>query len=226
MPTPGATGDVKTGTASAEQPPMVAVVPMSEVIYLGTLPAHVDLVSAKVGTPPGDKLMIVSTGDLVVSGDVSVREKGLLRAGQKVDILSESSGTTLTGTVLGVEETTAADPKDGQNASGAPTYTLRVKPDQPLPAEFAGKEVRLTVKAASSDGPVLAVPSAALSSGADGSTTVGVLQPDGSMRRVKVRPGISGDGFVEVTPEAGAMLAPGDKVVVGTQPGAAPGGQP
>jgi multidrug efflux pump subunit AcrA (membrane-fusion protein) len=73
------------------------------------------------------------------------------------------------------------------------------------------------VVAATTRAKVLIVPVAAVSAGADGKTAVTVVVADGSRRRVEVRPGASGDGYVQVTP-IGAALRPGDQVVVGTGP--------
>jgi hypothetical protein len=62
---------------------------------------------------------------------------------------------------------------------------------------------------------VTAVPVAALSAGADGSARVDVEDtPGGALRTVKVRTGLSAQGFVEVTALEGTLEV-GDRVVVG-----------
>jgi hypothetical protein len=58
------------------------------------------------------------------------------------------------------------------------------------------------------------VPLTAVYNGADGNTAVLKLLPDGTQQRVAVTAGVSGDGFVAVTPVDGALAA-GDLVVVG-----------
>ncbi|MCX4754308.1 peptidoglycan-binding domain-containing protein [Kitasatospora purpeofusca] len=213
-------GDTKTpstGTpASTSEPQTVVTVPMSEVVFLGALPVRVDTVSAAVGKAPADKMLTVSAGSPVVVAEVSAQEKSLLKEGQPVDILSEDSGLKVPGVVQAVVD--APPTTKGDQQGPAVGYLLRVMPSSPLPAELAGKEVRISITASSTDGAVLAVPSAAISAGADGQTSVTVLGADGHLRRVQVRPGASGGGFVAVTPGAGAVLTPGDKVVVGSTP--------
>ncbi|MFE6055272.1 peptidoglycan-binding protein [Kitasatospora sp. NPDC056446] len=214
-PPPGATGAPRQGVT----------VPMAELVYLPTLPARVRSVAAKVGAAPGEKLMTASAGEPVVEGEITAQERKLLKPGQAVEILYEGSGARHQAVVEHIADT-PTPAKDGQDGPvGAATYTLRVKPEGRLPADPAGAEVRLTVTAASSDGPVLAVPVAALSTGADGRAGVGVLGGDGTVRRVTVRAAARGSGYVEVVPDTGSVLAAGDRVVVGSHP-AGPGGRP
>jgi len=80
--------------------------------------------------------------------------------------------------------------------------------------------VRLTVQAAATEGEVLVVPISAVYADADGATAVLKLLDDGTQQRVVVTAGVSGDGYVAVTPvEEGALVA-GDRVVVGAGAGA------
>ncbi|MFD8521414.1 peptidoglycan-binding protein [Streptomyces capillispiralis] len=97
----------------------------------------------------------------------------------------------------------------------APYVPVVIAPDKPLGARWNGQAVRLTITSAQTEGEVLVVPSAAVTSRADGRTTVTVLR--GTTRtQVVVTPGLSGDGYVQVTPVEGG-LRPGDDVVVGTR---------
>lgn len=191
-------------------------VPASEVVYLGAFPARVETVAAVVGTAPSDKLLTISAGALVVNGSVAAYEKGLIRAGQKVQLFSEITGAHATGTVAAITVAPQSTAPDAA-ASSTPKYVVRVKPDRALPASWAGQDVRLNIAAASSGGKVLVVPSSAISSGADGRTTVSVTVAGGSARRVEVRTGMSGDGFVQVTPASGTLTA-GEHVIVGVAP--------
>lgn len=75
--------------------------------------------------------------------------------------------------------------------------------------------MRLTIEAASTGSKALVVPITALSSGADGRTTVTVIGPSDNRRRVEVRPGTAGDGYVAVTPVGRGELREGDAVVTG-----------
>jgi multidrug efflux pump subunit AcrA (membrane-fusion protein) len=61
---------------------------------------------------------------------------------------------------------------------------------------------------------VLVVPLVALTTAADGAGRVEVEAPDGTTSTVRVRPGLSADGYVEVDPVEPGDLQPGDRVVV------------
>ncbi|MFC9033611.1 peptidoglycan-binding protein [Streptomyces arboris] len=203
----------RLGQAEARSGPMV---PASEVVFLSGFPARVDSMTAKVGREVGEKLATVSAGRLVVKGSLGAQEKDLIRPGQKVEVLSEAYGDKVTATVASVADVlTAPEAGDEGAATDGQGYAVVVKPEAPLPARFAGQDVRLTIEAATSGKKVLVVPVSALSAGADSRTSVTVLTASGERRRVEVRAGTSGDGFTEVVPAEGARLAAGDKVIVG-----------
>ncbi|MFD0638218.1 hypothetical protein ACFQ9X_48375 [Catenulispora yoronensis] len=85
------------------------------------------------------------------------------------------------------------------------------------PAQLAGladSAVQMTVTIGASDGPVLAVPVAAVFTSADGQAKVRVLRSDGSEEPVPVTLGLAASGYVEVKPQAGTVLVEGDRVVV------------
>ncbi|MFB6887908.1 peptidoglycan-binding protein [Kitasatospora sp. NPDC056327] len=106
----------------------------------------------------------------------------------------------------------------GANPAGAaaPSYVpLAVTPAAPLPAELNGRNVRLTVLKDNADQPVTAVPVAAISTNASGRTSVTTVDAAGRRTTVPVTTGVSADGLVAVTPADGAVLGPGDQVVVG-----------
>jgi multidrug efflux pump subunit AcrA (membrane-fusion protein) len=92
---------------------------------------------------------------------------------------------------------------------------LEVTPSQ-LPAEIIGANVKVTIAVSSTGGEVLAVPAAALSATANGSTILQVENEDTTLRTVTVEPGLAAGGLVEVTPIEGE-LAEGDRVVVGRE---------
>ncbi|MFE6916719.1 efflux RND transporter periplasmic adaptor subunit [Streptomyces rubiginosohelvolus] len=206
-----------------------AMLPASEVVFLDRFPARVESVAAQVGDrAPGD-VMTISSGSLGVRGALTPSQRNAVAAGQKVRILAEATGDEFDGTTGSVTdpdgsqqpaegdggtEDGAGDPGDGAMA------ILNVTPDKKLDAALVGQEVRLTIEIRASRGKVLVVPFSAVSSAADGSTVVTVLAPDGERRQVRVRPGLEGDGTVQVTPSPKDALAPGDKVIVGKAPGA------
>ncbi|MGW7428160.1 peptidoglycan-binding protein [Streptomyces sp. NPDC054861] len=201
------------------------MVPSGEVAFLESFPARVQDLPVRLGTKVQGAVMTVAAGPLVVHGYVPDHQKGLIRAGQKAEILSELDGATAPASVRSVAtaRTTpqpAGDTQDGQQAGGqsdADGYLMILAPGRPLEAQWTGQNVRLTVLAATTRGKVLVVPVMAVSAGADGSTAVTALEEDGRQRRVRVRPGTTGDGHVEVIPLDRGALGAGDRVVTGVR---------
>lgn len=223
--------------AEAADGPML---PAAETVFLGGFPARVSAVSARIGAPVSGPVLTLSAGELVVEAYLKDDRKQLLRAGMTVVISSELAGSDTRGKVVAVAtERSSAQPSGPQQGQGqgqgqAPGqgqgpggggggggdlgYRMVVRPDQPLPASFAGQDVRLTIESAATDGEALVVPVTAVSAGADGRTVVTAVGGDGAQRRIEVRTGTSGDGFVAVTPLEPGSLAPGTKVVTGVAP--------
>ncbi|MEU9172092.1 peptidoglycan-binding protein [Streptomyces sp. NPDC048420] len=208
--------------AQAESGPML---PAGEAVFLESFPARVGGVQGRVGDQVSGTVMTVSAGRLLAEAYVPEYQKGLLRAGRRVEIHSEVSGVTAEGEVTSVAETmstadetsgdTSAAGGDGDAAGGAAGYLVRITPDKALDPQLTGQDVRLTIEAASTGGKALVVPVTAITSGADGRTVVTVVAVGGAQRRVEVRPGTSGDGYVAVEPVDKRSLKAGDKVVTG-----------
>ena len=206
----GADGDKAAVPATAG-----AMLPASEVVYLGGFPGRVNAVNAQIGGPLKEKAVTVSAGALVVKGALAPHEKALVRVGMQVKLLSEVSGVEVAAQVTSVSESpTAPQGEDGQERATGRPYEMTVSPTTPLDPELTGENVRLTVEAAASEGDVLVVPLTAVSSGADGRTVVTIADPKGDKRRLEVRPGITGDGYVQVIPVGDGQLRPGERVVV------------
>jgi hypothetical protein len=55
----------------------------------------------------------------------------------------------------------------------------------------------------------------AISTAADSSTVVTVVDAAGGQHRIPVRVGASADGYVAVEPQGNATLSPGDRVLTG-----------
>ncbi|MFE2327484.1 peptidoglycan-binding protein [Streptomyces sp. NPDC059385] len=207
--------------ARAADGPML---PAGEVVFLKAFPARVASVTVKVGSAVSGPVLTMSAGELVVEGRLRQHQKGMVRAQQKVRILAELSGTTVTGKVLSVADTMQSGKSEatdknteGEGASppGREGYLVVIRSDSPLDPGLSGQDVRLTVEAASTEGAALVVPGTAISAGADGRTTVTVVTANGTQRRVEVRPGTAGDGFVEVVPVEPGALREGEAVVTG-----------
>ncbi|MFG2432742.1 peptidoglycan-binding protein [Streptomyces sp. NPDC048590] len=212
-----------------------AMLPASEVVFLERFPARVETVTAGVGDRAPGSVMSLSSGDLGVRGSLTPSQRKMISPGQKVSILAEATGDEFSGTTVSVGEGTreqAAEQDTPERAEGEGTgggtadgfAVLTVKADERIDASLVGQEVRLTVEIKSSDEKVLVVPFSAVSAADDGSTVVTVLADDGERRRVRVRPGLEGDGSVQVTPLGNARLAEGDRLIVGTDSGG-PSGQ-
>ncbi|MFI9065641.1 peptidoglycan-binding protein [Streptomyces sp. NPDC053429] len=206
-------GDKPTSPGASVDASVGVTLPASEVAYVSDGPVRVEAVEAVVGGTATEKLLTLSAGALVIDGALEGYQKDTVRPGQKVEIFSEATGGRAVGTVTSVVAAPAPTAKDAA-AGAVPAFVVKVKPDTALPAEFAGQNVRLTITAAASRGEVLVVPASAVSSGADGRTTLTVVSGNGNQTRVEIRPGMVGDGYVEVTP-VGGVLSAGNRVVIG-----------
>ncbi|MCZ0980797.1 peptidoglycan-binding protein [Streptomyces diastatochromogenes] len=227
--------------AQAAAGPMV---PAAEVVFVRAFPARVATVTARPGAQVSGTALTLSSGRLMAQGYLQDHQKGMVRAGQKVRILAETTGQEATGRVVSVADTPSRQQDQepdaqgsgpdgnggtgggggGARGNGATGYLFTVDPSRELPPGLAGQEVRLTIEAASTDGKALVVPVTAVSAGVDGRTVVTTVDGTGRQRRIEVRTGTTGDGFVEVVPAAPGALKEGDEVVTGVNPGAAPDG--
>lgn len=216
-PTAGA-----SGTSAA-----TTVVPMSEAVFLPSFPAYVEQIGAQVGDPVSKPLLTIAVGGLTLTGELDPSQRGLIKSGMAASILSEATGLQATGSVAGIGtvQTDAADDGDGagtqgtaQQGSSGPgadgDIPIQVDPTTAWNEGFDGQDVRVTVTAASTAAAVLAVPEAAVFTGANTHTYVTVLTHSGSQQQVPVQAGTSANGLVEVTPLA-ATLKAGEQVVVG-----------
>jgi HlyD family secretion protein len=212
----------KLALAEARTGPMV---PAGELLFLRRFPARVDVVHTVVGAQGSGKLLTVSAGRLVVKSQLSPPQKDLVRPGQQVKLYAEALGISARGKVRSVADTPRQPDPGAAAASGeagdpaAPevageSFEMVALPTTRLDPRAAGQDVRVTVVAATTRVPVLTVPLAAVSAGADGRTTVTAVAADGTQRQVEVRPGASGDGHVQVAPIGGALRV-GDHVLVG-----------
>jgi multidrug efflux pump subunit AcrA (membrane-fusion protein) len=91
---------------------------------------------------------------------------------------------------------------------------VTVHPSKPLAAALNGENVLVTVQTGRTEGPVRTVPVAAIVTTASGTSYVTVAGAHGKQTEVPVTPGISENGYVQVTPVTAGALAAGDRVVV------------
>jgi peptidoglycan hydrolase-like protein with peptidoglycan-binding domain len=235
-------------------PPAAGGVPMTDVIFLPSLPAKVIAVNGAKGQQPGQPFLeLAARGSLALTGELPPAYAGQVKTGLKVKILDEVTGIRAAGTIAEVGTATTITPvgaivnvgggsaaasaaesagsgSTGTGATGAaagssnsgsaanpgatPFIPLAVAPSKPLPAALNGENVLVTVDTGRTEGPVLTVPVAAIVTTGSGTSYVTVAGGHGQQTQVAVTPGISENGYVQVTPARGGKLVAGDSVVV------------
>jgi multidrug efflux pump subunit AcrA (membrane-fusion protein) len=203
---------------AASSGPTVA---QGEVVFLPTMPARVESAATRLGPVDGTvtneggqfaggDLVRLSAGALIVSTSVREGDEELVRPGAKVVLLDETTNQTYPATIIQIADAASVD------SSGQVGRAALVAPNEALPTELAGVNLRVSVTAAASDGAILVVPVAAISAGADGSTRVSILN-DGATEPVDVAVVVllTADGFAGVESEVEGELVTGDLVIVG-----------
>ncbi|MGD0683659.1 MAG: peptidoglycan-binding domain-containing protein [Streptosporangiaceae bacterium] len=139
----------------------------------------------------------------------------LAPAGAVVDIGSPGSAGS-SGSAGSESAGSASSSSAGSSASSGATVfiPLSVHPSRPLASALNGENVLVTVDTGRTEGPVLTVPVAAIVTTASGTSHVTVVGARGRQTQVPVTPGISENGYVQVTPVTSGALAAGDHVLV------------
>jgi multidrug efflux pump subunit AcrA (membrane-fusion protein) len=181
-------------------------VPVDEIVFLPALPVRVEEVSALVGQPARGPVMSVTDNQLAIDSSLALDAAPLVKPGMPVTVDEQALGIKATGVVKTVASTPGTHGVDGYH------IYFEVRVDE-TPTRLEGFSLRLTIPIQSTKGAVIAVPVSAVSLAADGTSRVQV-EKDGALEYLVVEPGLSADGFVEVTP-VGGTLAPGQLVVVG-----------
>lgn len=212
--------DTATAALDALRATTGPTVAQGEIVFMPALPARVrntvtslgslDTTGGSTGGTTSGGIVELSGGALVVTMTLRADELALVRSGMPVELLDEQSSTTYPASLANVDDNATAGP------DGTSGYRATITPDTPLPTELTGTNLRVTIDAASSETETLVVPITAISSAANGTTTVAVL-PAGASDPipVEVSTGISADGFVAIEPTDPAELHEGDTVVVG-----------
>lgn len=199
------------------------MVPFGEVVYVPTMPAAVGSIGATVGavlSGSDSAVLTLLTGQLGVRALLAEGQQQLVSAGMGVTITDDLHSRTGQGTVVSVGPYTAARAAaDGQNTSASSAqaesgYPLAIAMATALDPSWLGADVLVRVTTASTAGPVLVVPATALTTHADGSTSLLVLASDNTRRDVPVTTGALADGEVQVTPTVAHALQAGDTVVL------------
>jgi hypothetical protein len=151
-------------------------------------------------------VLTVTDNQLSVDGALPLDSAPLVKLGAPVAIDELALGIQATGVVETVATTPGTHGVDGFHIY----LGVRVNSTS---VPLAGFSVRLTIPIQSTSGPVTAVPVSALSLAPDGSSRI-QLKTDKGLEYRTVKPGLTANGFVQVTPVTG-MVSRGDQVVVG-----------
>jgi peptidoglycan hydrolase-like protein with peptidoglycan-binding domain len=127
---------------------------------------------------------------------------------------SASSSSSAAGSSGSSGSTSAGSSSSSSNTGATVFIPLVVRPSKPLATALNGENVLVTVETGRTSGPVLTVPAAAVVSTASGRSYVTVVGAHRKQTEVTVTPGISENGYVQVTPANPRALVAGDNVVV------------
>ena len=199
---------VRAGPKDARGPE----VPLSEIMFVPRFPAQVVKLGGRVGTVVNGSLVTLSMGSPAIKGQLNPAYGSLVRPGMHVTITAQGSPATVRGTIASV----ARKAQTSKSISGGLYYPMHIKLRKPLPSSMGpGQNVILSIRAAHSNGPMLAVPEAALFGGQDGRDYVSKVTGPNSVTRIQVTVVTDGDGLVGIRPTPLGALKAGDQVVTG-----------
>ena len=173
--------------------------PADEIVFMSAMPVRVEQVNGKVGDPAHGPVLSVTNNQLAIDSSLPLDVAPLVRPGMAVVIDERELGIEATGVVERVASTPGTDGADGFHVY------FETLVDE-TPATLEGFSLRLTIPVESTGGAVTVVPVSALSLSADGLTRVQV-DKDGALEYIVVKPGLSANGFVEVTSVDGNLDA-------------------
>lgn len=177
-------------------------------------------VDATGGGEAADDPTGASGGDPAGGSGGSAGGSGTTGAGNTDATTSPGGGSS--GDAAGAGGTEGAAATDGTGGAGPPGaagggtsgLAVHIRPEGRDVARLAGVNVRVTIPVESTGGEVLTVPLAAVTTSADGESRLRVRRTGGGHEDVVVRVGLTAEGFAEVTPVEGRLVA-GDEVVLG-----------
>jgi len=187
----------------------------AEIMFVPRFPARVIKVAGPLGKQAAGSLATLSMGRPGVAAQLSPTDGALIKPGMAVTVTDPATGLARRGRIVSVAlRTTAA-----HSRSGGVYLPATIRTGRPLPLSMIGQDVSLSIVAAHSAGPVLAVPEAAVFARADGRLYVtrvtGTGAGGGAGVQVPVRILVTGNGLVGVAPAGGGTLAAGDRVAIG-----------
>ena len=203
--------------AAGEQPgqPFLELAARGSLALTGELPpAYAGQVKAGLKVTIYDEVTgIHATGTVTDLGTATINAP----TGTVVDVGSGAASASSSGSTgsASTGSTGSSNSSSSSSSSGAtPFIPLAVDPSRPLAAALNGENVLVTVQTGQTEGPVLTVPVAAIVTTASGTSDVTVVGAHGKQTQVPVTPGISENGYVQVTPAKPGALAARDRVVV------------
>ena len=181
-------------------------VPADEVVFVASDPVRVSELLLVLGDAVAGPVMTVTDASVHVDAGVALADAGLVQPGMNVTIDEPDLGIATHGIVASVASAPGTNGVDGFHV-----YVAIDVADPP--ANLVGASVRLTIPIESSGNGVLAVPVSALTLAADGSSRI-QRSVAAATEFITVIPGLSADGYVEIT-APDASLHAGDMVVIG-----------
>ena len=189
--------------------------PMGEVSYLPSGSALVVSAPPKAGTTvrQGQPILRLAIGHPYITARLTAHQAVRARAGIPARIGLADTGKVAAGKVSRVGGIAIRASAGSGQAFGVWVRSRRV-----LPQASIGSQVRLTLLAPVTRGPVLTVPLSAVFSGTRGSSGepyVLRLGAHGRRQRVAIDTGPQAGGLVAVQPVRPGTLGPGDSVLIG-----------
>lgn len=181
-------------------------IPADELIFVPALPVRLEQNEVEIGDDAVGPVVLVTNNQLAIDSSLPLEEAPLVKPGMAVAIDEPDLGIAATGVVARL-----ADIPGTEGVDGFHIYFEVLVDETPLTLD--GFSLRLTIPVESTAGAVIVVPLSALSLAPDGSSRV-QLQVDGALKYITVVPGLSADGFVEITPLDGE-IRPDQLVVIG-----------
>src|SRR3954454_4144841 len=174
-------------------------VPLDEIVFIPAMPVRVEQVTGVVGGTASGPILSVTDNQIIIDSALPLASAPLIKPGMEVAIDEPSLGFKAKGVVETVAQSPGTRGVDGYHFY----YSVRVGPTA-IPLQ--GYSLRLTMPVKSTGGPVLAVPSSAVTLTADRTSRVQV-QRNGKLDYVVVEPGMAADGYVQVRPINGKLDA-------------------
>jgi hypothetical protein len=181
-------------------------VPADEIVFVPELPVRVEELSAALGDYASGTVMAVTDNQIAIDSSLPLDQAALVKPGMAVAIDESALGIKTNGVVHRVASTSGTNGVDGYHVY----FEVRVAS---AATSLVGFSLRLTIPIESTGGAVNVVPISALSLATDGTSRVQV-DHEGTLSHMVVEPGLSAEGFVEVTPVDGELKA-GQLVVIG-----------